>query len=289
MLKLVYILVSVFILALNITSFITQALKKGDKKFEVKIISLNFSDSLCGVYLSIIWISDTLFQNRQSMYLINEELWKSHSICFAGSFWVLWFIISSQLLLIYISLTRCFAVLSPLKYTLISLNQILYKLASLYSFSIGISALITMIYYYYESQLPNGLCLPFIDPSGSFNLTKVISWIVIISQSVSSAIIIVVNWKLIYELHKNKMSISKSSTDGSYSSSRKVLTQLTITSISNIICWLPANVVYLSAMILYTYPVDLVIWTTVLIMPINSIINPCIFLSKDIKDKILKA
>ena len=59
--------------------------------------------------------------------------------------------------------------------------------------------------------------------------------------------------------------------------------QLIITSTSNIICWFPANVIYLSAMFLSSYSIDLVIWTTVIITPINSIINPSVFIITIIK------
>ena len=130
--------------------------------------------------------------------------------------------------------------------------------------------------------MPVSLCLPFIDPSGSSFLTKVTSSLVILSQSLSSMIIIVINVLLFIEFRKSKILSSKSIN----SSSRKVMAQLVITSTSNITCWLPANAVYLSAMIFSTYPIDLVIWTTVIIMPINSIINPSVFLITNLKNMV---
>ena len=63
-----------------------------------------------------------------------------------------------------------------------------------------------------------------------------------------------------------------------------MMSQFILTSTSNILCWFPTNAIYLSAMYLSTYPISLVIWTTVIIMPINSVINPCVFLLKNMKD-----
>ena len=60
--------------------------------------------------------------------------------------------------------------------------------------------------------------------------------------------------------------------------------QFIVTSTSNIICWFPTNAIYLSAMFLSAYPINLVIWTTVIVMPINSVINPCVFLLSNMKD-----
>ena len=37
-------------------------------------------------------------------------------------------------------------------------------------------------------------------------------------------------------------------------------------------------------MFLSNYPINLVIWTNVIITPINSVINPCVFLLTNMKD-----
>ena len=60
--------------------------------------------------------------------------------------------------------------------------------------------------------------------------------------------------------------------------------QFISSSTSNILCWFPANGIYLSAMFLSVYPINLVIWTTVIIIPINSVINPGVFLLTNVKE-----
>ena len=70
-------------------------------------------------------------------------------------------------------------------------------------------------------------------------------------------------------------------------SNKAILPHLVLASASNILCWFPVNIVYISAMYLSVYPIDLVLWTTVVIMPLNSLINPCIFISMKLK-QILK-
>ena len=145
-LKLVYILVSILIVSSNVASLMTQIFKNRDKNFEIMVIGLNCSDSLCGFYICSIWISEVWLQRSHSVYLIDQSLWMSHSVCFTGSFLVLWFTISSQLLLIQISVTRCMAVVYPLEYKVMSLRSMLYKVTSLHLFSIGVSILLTMFY-----------------------------------------------------------------------------------------------------------------------------------------------
>ena len=62
-----------------------------------------------------------------------------------------------------------------------------------------------------------------------------------------------------------------------------LIIQLILITTSNILCWFPASCVYISAMFLSTYPIDIVIWTTVIVLPINSIVNPSIFILTNVK------
>ena len=130
-----------------------------------------------------------------------------------------------------------------------------------------------------EKQLPTSLCSPFIDPSHSSISTNVITWVVIITQSISSVIIGLMHILLINEVTKSKRSlkIPKSEVEN------KMMYQLILTSTTNILCWIPANGIYLSAMFLSIYPINLVIWATVVVMPINSVINPFVFIMINLK------
>ena len=62
--------------------------RKINQNFQIKVIGLNFSDILCGIYLLGIWISDMILKG---VYLINQDLWKSNSLCFTSLCLVLWF------------------------------------------------------------------------------------------------------------------------------------------------------------------------------------------------------
>ena len=136
------------------------------------------------------------------------------------------------------------------------------------------SLVITLVFQFIEMQLPTSLCLPFIDPSGSSIITKVISWVVIISQLISSVLITGMHILLVNKVNKSNKSVQKQKSD----TTQMMIYQLILASTSNILCWFPANGIDLSAMFLSAYPINLVIWTTVIIMPIYSVINPFIFL-----------
>ena len=183
-------------------------------------------------------------------------------------------------MMLYFSFMRLKSVMHPLEIKSKRTQEIIYQVSSIHLFSFTISLFITLMFQFIELQLPTSLCLPFIDPSGSSILSKVISWIVIMSQTICSVLI-----SGMHILIFQKVKISKELIRKEYSDSiKKILYQLILTSTSNILCWFPTNVIYLSAMFLTTYPINLVIWTTVAVMPINSVINASIFLVTNLKN-----
>ena len=54
--------------------------------------------------------------------------------------------------------------------------------------------------------------------------------------------------------------------------------QIFIVTVSNILCWIPSGIIYLVALFLKKYPVNLIIWSTIAVTPINSVINPVVFI-----------
>ncbi len=49
-----------------------------------------------------------------------------------------------------------------------------------------------------------------------------------------------------------------------------LITQLVLISSSNVLCWSPTNGVYIAAMSVPSYPIEMIIWTLDGSMPLNS-------------------
>ena len=86
--------ISILTISLNILSISLPFLceQSNYQNFQIIVIGLNFSDILCGVYIMAIWVSDIMLKG---VYLINEDLWKSHNLCFTSLSTILWFTISN--------------------------------------------------------------------------------------------------------------------------------------------------------------------------------------------------
>ena len=278
--KVIYIIVSLSAISLNILSVLLHVKKnQGNDFFKIKVIELNFTDILCGLYLLNMWLSDLIFQ---STYFVQENLWKSHRLCFVGHGFILWFTISNQISLFSISTARFIAIVYPLKSRTKSHKNVLYQVRLIHLFALSFSIFFTLIFLFTDKQLPTSLCLPFIDTSGFSIISKLMTYVNIISQSIVSCIISTMHIFLIVQVNRSERSIQISQSLNN--ANRVISIQLILTSTSIILCWFPVNAIYISVMFLPAYPNNLLHWTTGAIMPLNSIMNPCIFMCMKLKN-----
>ena len=113
-------------------------------------------------------------------------------------------------------------------------------------------------------------------------MIKIIVWSSILIQSILSIVIIIIYILLAMSLYANKDNyLNQKSTHVSYKS---LILQLILITVSNILCWFSTNGIYIMTIILTKYPTQLVIWSTVILMPINSIVNPTIFCLMSLKN-----
>ncbi len=86
---------------------------------------------------------------------------------------------------------------------------------------------------------------------------------------------------LVLNLKESKKNFHKSKS--TEDSDTGLVIQLVAISAPNILCWCPANVIFIAAMFQSTYPVDLILWTAVIGMPLNSVTNPVVFITISVR------
>ncbi len=268
----VFLSVSGVVFCLSCISILLYLLMTTFDSFRMSVVSINTNDMLLCVYLTIIWVADIILKDK---FILKDEVWSSSSHCFAAFGLVFCHTIQGLNLIMFLSLSRLMIVIHPMN-TKFKQSRFVFKTISLsYFVSLVLSVLVTLIVKFTHLKLTTSLCLPFVDPSGSVMVIRVITWIIIVSQIATSLLIIILHVVLIISLKESQKSVQRSSGDTSNSS---VIIQLVIATSSNILCWFPADGVYLAAMFLPAYPVDLIFWTTVMVLPFNSTINPVVFL-----------
>ncbi len=281
-LKLLFYIISAIVVLLNFLSLVTHIhARQSAGTYIFLVVAVNTTDFLCAVYLLIIWISDL---NLYKIFVLQETVWRSSVSCHFAFAIVITYTVNIQFVLILLSLSRMMVVKNPI-HTSFQQFKFVMRLLSLFfcvSSLMGIS-LTSAVSQCSGRLLPISLCLPFVDPTNSIDLIKVIVWLTLISQTATSGAIITMHMLLLHEVktvsnivmgHRHKQGNNVA-----------LVCQLVVITASNILCWLPTNIVYLVSMFLTRYPIDLVIWTTIAVLPLNACINPTVFILASMRKK----
>ena len=269
--------------ALSIISIVVHIVTYHDNKvFSLVVIFINTGDFLCIGYLTIIWISDLVFH---SVFLVKEAQWRTSATYFAAFGTMLWFCIVTQIFLAYLSLCRLMIVVHPIISKFKKVSFVFKSLSIFALVSFLVSLVGTIVVRTVLLELPMSLCLPLVDPTGELVMLHVITGFAVASQTITSISIVFMHVHLVFSLSRQKQEMQGKR--GKRTSSKGRVIQLIVLTTSNILCWYPANVIYLTAYFLPMYPTSLVIWSVVAIVPLNSIVNPTVFLSVEIQKFVL--
>ena len=259
-------IISIALIAINISCLLIHCFSfKQSKSFTVLIIAINLNDLLCTTYLSLLFLADNYFGKHFSGY---EQTWRGSSICFLLFFFSLSFSLTSPFLLSILSFSRIMIVLFPFDSKFKDAVYNLKIVVNMCTLLIIFSLVTTLITRFLLRELPITLCLPFIDPTNSFVTFKIITWVVVIVQLLASIIVIILYLKLL-KWQKMSPHLSNIPRQKSYFS---MIVQLTTISFSNVLCWFPSTIVFMSSLFVAQYPIEMIVWTTVVIMPINSVV-----------------
>ena len=282
--KSVYLIVSFLIVTVNLISmFLNVITRLSNMSYSMTAISTNVADILLGIYLNIIWMTDVSFKGQFISY---DQSWKSSFICFTAFGIFLWFSILSSLTLLFLSLSRLLVVVNPVHTTLKTKNLVFKWLLVIFGVSRCLTVLFTCLEYYTQGKLTLNLCLPFADPTKSSVVIEVLVWLVGIVQFIAMLVISLSHLVLAKSLKQSQTKVKGSKY--LYKSNLLMTVHLPMITMSNIICWVPTNIMYFAFLFLAKYPIELLTWAIALVTSLNSIINPVIFIVTSTK-KILLA
>ncbi len=239
--------------------------------FEAVVICVNGCDFLFGAYMCIIWISSLV---HKEYFVLKEEWWKGHPICFTAFALALMFSFTSPILLALLSVMRFRVISKPMSTKFKETAFVAQWLTSICISTFILCLLFTLLTNLLHTSLPFNLCLPFIDPTNSLVLLKVLIGLITALEFFSSVSIAVVYCLLVKEKEKTQLQATSNS---SSKRDKGMIAQLVIITLSNVLCWLPSSVIYMVSIFLDRFPIDMVIWVTVSVLPINSIVNPIVF------------
>ena len=174
--------------------------------------------------------------------------------------------------LTYLSMARLMVIIFPFDTKFKSKSFVSKCLVVAFSIFATGTVIITLLLHI-RGTIPSNLCLPFINPSDSVIEIKIATWLVLLFQCSAIALICLMYAILIKEVIKKLRELGQSR-----KLNKATILQLIILTGSNLICWLPSSITYLSSLHLSHYSTNLLVWTTTAIVPVNSIINPAVFI-----------
>lgn len=267
MLKMVFPVISVTIFVVCAASIIAHFIKSKDREaFAVTITAINVNDILCALYLGSIWIADISFSGQ---FILHKDRFQASAVCFTGFTIILIFSILSQSFLIFLSFTRMRVVTNPMTTKVKQIKFVVSCILRLSLLATVCSMSTTFLLLFTSGKVHNSFCLPFILIK--FNLLILIIIVLVsVSQVASPIVIVLMHIKLVNKYLESQKALHLSKSKTSDDSTLSLILQLVLVTSSNIICWLPSTGVFLSTLILSEYPVEMVLWTTVVFMPVNS-------------------
>ena len=280
-LKNIYRIVSATVLILNLQCILLYYFLNNRNVYSTIILSLNFSNILCSIFICIIWLLDSI---HDGIYFLKYKQWRSSIGCYTIFFIVLLYSFVSQIIQLLASLSRVLVVMYPLKVTLVHHKYIVKILVLIWTLSILLCGSFTYIVLKTTESLPFSLCLPFFDPTGNIKLIRILTWLIAFIQWTSSALITVMHVQLCTHLSQAKKNDLKSLKKND-TSIKTTFVQLSAIAISNILCCFPTNAIFIAVMYLRAHTTDLILWAAVLGLPINAFLSPFIFITVYMKTK----
>ena len=280
--KMMFYLVSVIILLFNFASVLLHTLTPHKLYFTFIIISVNLVDIFMCLPLIIIWATDISLTD----YVVDALTWKSSPLCHTTFGVNLTLSFLSPATLSFLSFSRMMIIVSPLytkfKHTSSVIQYIIIIFSTVAIICAGITTFSALVY----PINPTGLCSPLVDPTNLVTAIKTLTLLVAAVQFAAIAFITVVNFSVIVHLEKTQEFVKGSSFTKHRKSNLlvKVTMKVMIGVVSCISCWVPSGVIFLTAVFSSHYPMALLVWTTVTVVPINSIVNPTVFVAAAVKN-----
>ena len=275
-LRVCYYLVSFVIIITSILSLVAQKLStKNDVKrsFSIIMYSISFVDFLFGVYLVILWLGDLKYSDS---LIIESSNWKSSGYCLVAYFITLNFNIISPALLSILSFARLMIIINPLKTSFKHKYFVLKMILCIVSLAFFISSLVFLSVLSDKVKVPFRLCSPLVYTPGSSSFFRVIT-LGLISFQMSACILIVLMYTKLWKTLKMKDEEIGNILKQKQKSIAPYV-QICILMFSNVLCWILGNMIYSVSVFMDQYPIHMMMWTTVLVSPINSVIHPIVFI-----------
>ncbi|XP_017052214.1 relaxin receptor 2 isoform X1 [Drosophila ficusphila] len=230
------------------------------------------SDFLMGIYLTLIACADISFRGE---YIKYEEAWRHSGICAFAGFLSTFSCQSSTLLLTLVTWDRLMSVTRPLKPRDTEKVRIVFRLLFLWGISFGLAAAPLLANPYFGNHFygNNGVCLS-LHIHDPYAKGWEYSALLFIFVNTLSLVFILFSYIRMLQAIRDSGGGMRSTHSGR---ENVVATRFAIIVTTDCACWLPIIVVKVAALSGCEISPDLYAWLAVLVLPVNSALNPVLY------------
>lgn len=275
----------VWIIALLVGCFniacisLSKFLVKTMSHYQILVLFVNISDLICGAYLFVILSADSYYEGK---FYTRELFWRTHFLCHTAAAMSLLFTVLSPSMLLFFTVSRFLVIKDPMNPDHKDVSQCKRHCVRIHVASVVFAVASWVVYFAAEGE--KSFCVPTCALMGDFKnsiLVKVSTGSISALFSLSCFAIITIYALLFKELKATRQTVGKHMDK----KDRRMKTQIIILTSINVCCWLPSSVIFFLSLVLAQYPTDMLYWTTMAVMPLNSLLNPAVMTYTEIQKK----
>ncbi len=229
--------------------------------------SLNVAEMLLGMYIEYLAVVKMIHTNRHS---IKHSEWTSGAVCFLSSVLALNFGLAGPACYLLLALSRLMLVVHPVDTAFKRPKFVAKCIGYLHFVFLCLCVAVVFLFVHSAGQFPNLLCLVVVDASDTHSFCRAAAVLLLCFHVSVSITITLMSVSLVKEYKQSQVNITKTKT----SSTKTMISRLLVSGISTTLCWSSADVVFLTALIVPKYPIDMIIWTVLTVMPVTAVLNP---------------
>ncbi len=239
------------------------------------IIAINVGHLMSVNYLGILLDANLYYQRK---FIVKQVLWTKNTICTLAFASYKFFNILLPFMIALLSFGRMMIIIFPLSSQFRSESFVRCFVTVEILIAACLSATFTSLVQSSNHSL-NKFCSQFTGTKAS---AVVQNLFVNMIQLVFACFVPVCDICMLRSLHKQQKALQELGTTQRVQKS--VQMKLTTTSVPNVLCWTTSSVILICFQYFFHSDEDMFVWPLTLIMPINGIINPLIFIAMKLKN-----
>ncbi len=273
--KVLFIATFVLLLVSNLSAFLIHLFtSQTSAAYNAIIVALSVSNMCLGKAFIVLSISDFTMSGA---FHSNERWWRSGVTCFAVYGTVLFSSLTNLVWTLLLSSSRLMVVMFPFESKWKRVSFVIKMLFSSFIILCLFCIMKSLVMKLGYEHIPTEFCTPFFIYT-NLKFPFIFIWFNFTLYVLSTGLMFGFHITTVTQTGKSKKNINSSRKENT-----GLAVQLVLLSVSLACCWIPVNIIYVTALVLKSYPVELIPWTMACVAPVNAIATPLILVGFIIK------